>query len=75
MAKPSPSPLGRRIKRARERAGLSARAVSVAVGRSHSWLRQVETGAIREPSGSVLLALAGHLGVPLTALLEADRAA
>jgi transcriptional regulator with XRE-family HTH domain len=59
---------GRRIARARRRRGLSQSALAGLVGRSESWLSQVERGLRQVDSHSVLTALAEILRVDVTEL-------
>ena len=59
---------GQRIARARRRRGLSQAALAGLVGRSESWLSQVERGLRRIDSHSALTALAEILRVDVTEL-------
>ena len=63
------SELGRELRAARERQGMSLRALSSAAGISPSLLSQVETGKIH-PSVSTLYALVSQLGVSLDDILS-----
>jgi HTH-type transcriptional regulator, competence development regulator len=62
--------LGTYLASARNRKGLSLRAVEAATGISNAYLSQLETGKIREPSPSNLHKLAGLYGVSYPLLLE-----
>jgi len=65
---------GQRIARARRRRGLSQAVLAGLVGRSESWLSQVERGKRSVDSHSVLLRLAGVLRVDIEELTgSADR--
>src|SRR5436305_15221097 len=65
---------GQRIARARRRRGLSQAVLAGLVGRSESWLSQVERGKRGVDSHSVLLRLAEVLRVDLEELTgSADR--
>lgn len=66
--------IGRELRKARERKGLSLRSVASAVGVSPSLLSQVETGKT-QPSVGTLYALVSHLGLSLDALLHGEEAA
>lgn len=59
---------GQRIARARRRRGLSQAALAGLVGRSESWLSQVERGMRDVDSHSVLMSLAAVLKVEVTEL-------
>ena len=68
------APTGQRIARARRRRGLSQTVLAGLVGRSESWLSQVERGKRSVDSHSVLLRLAEVLRVDLEELTgSADR--
>ncbi|MEV4012755.1 helix-turn-helix transcriptional regulator [Nonomuraea angiospora] len=60
--------IGRRIARARRRRGLSQAVLSGLVGRSESWLSQVERGQRAVDNHTVLNALADILGLPVDEL-------
>ncbi|MGH8901751.1 MAG: helix-turn-helix domain-containing protein [Egibacteraceae bacterium] len=60
---------GDRIAYYRRRRGLSQAVCADLVGRSESWLSQVEQGVLQPGSASVLLELANVLGVELSRLL------
>lgn len=62
--------VGRRIARARRRRGLSQSVLAGLVGRSESWLSQVERGKRRADSHSVLTRLAEVLRVDIGELCE-----
>jgi transcriptional regulator with XRE-family HTH domain len=67
-------PTGQRIARARRRRGLSQAVIAGLVGRSESWLSQVERGKRGVDSHSVLVRLAGVLRVDIEELTgSADR--
>jgi transcriptional regulator with XRE-family HTH domain len=57
--------IGRRIARQRRRRGLSQTVLAELVGRSESWLSQVERGLRSIDSHSVLVRLAEVLGVEI----------
>ncbi|MGH3277491.1 MAG: helix-turn-helix domain-containing protein [Streptosporangiaceae bacterium] len=65
---------GQRIARARRRRGLSQAALAGLVGRSESWLSQVERGLRSVDSHSVLTSLAEILRVDVTELTAAEAA-
>ena len=65
-----PSGRGQRIARARRRRGLSQATLAGLVGRSESWLSQVERGLREIDSHTVLNALAEILRVDVTELTE-----
>ncbi len=62
--------LGTYLASARNRKGLSLRAVEAATGISNAYLSQLETGKIREPSPSNLHRLSEIYGVSYALLLE-----
>ncbi len=64
-----PSGVGRRIRAYRQRRGLTQEAVAGLVGRSVSWLRQVEAGARHVDSLSMIFDLADVLHVQPTELI------
>ncbi|MEU8270774.1 helix-turn-helix domain-containing protein [Sphaerisporangium sp. NPDC049002] len=64
--------IGQRIARARKRRGLSQRVLAELVGRSESWLSQVERGQRGVDSHAVLGNLAGILGVPIGNLTASE---
>jgi transcriptional regulator with XRE-family HTH domain len=59
-------PAGQRIARARRRRGLSQAALAGLVGRSESWLSQVERGKRGVDSHAVLTRLASILRIDIT---------
>jgi len=63
-----PKALGRRVAFFRKQRGLSQRAFAELVGRSETWVSQVERGARHVDRMSVLQALADALNVPLAEL-------
>lgn len=68
MRKPEelvPSDCGRRMRLARELAGVPARALSLAAGASPSIVNQIEIGRVESPSANLLNAIAGLLGISL----------
>jgi transcriptional regulator with XRE-family HTH domain len=65
-----PSGRGQRIARARRRRGLSQATLAGLVGRSESWLSQVERGLCQVDSHSVLMSLAEVLRVDVAELLR-----
>lgn len=56
-------PIGRRIQRYRERAGMSRPVLAGLVGRSTEWVKAVETGRLQVPKLPMLLKLAQALGL------------
>ncbi|MFD1536235.1 helix-turn-helix domain-containing protein [Nonomuraea guangzhouensis] len=62
--------IGRRVARQRRRRGLSQQAVAGLIGRSESWLSQVERGVRRVDSHSVLVELAHVLRVSVAELTD-----
>ncbi|WP_283134197.1 helix-turn-helix domain-containing protein [Rhizohabitans arisaemae] len=60
--------IGQRIARARRRRGWSQHVLAGLVGRSESWLSQVERGRRSVDSHTVLVGLAEHLGLPVEEL-------
>ncbi|MEV0352598.1 helix-turn-helix transcriptional regulator [Nonomuraea sp. NPDC050680] len=67
--------IGERIARARRRRGLSQAVLSGLVGRSESWLSQVERGQRSVDNHTVINALAEILGLPLDELTAKKSAA
>ncbi|MCK2219563.1 helix-turn-helix domain-containing protein [Actinomadura sp. ATCC 31491] len=65
--------VGGRIARQRRRRGLSQQAAAGLIGRSESWLSQVERGVRRIDSHSVLVRLAQVLGVSVHELTHAGQ--
>lgn len=61
--------LGERIRRFRIEKGLSQAELSRAASISAPYLSELESGLARRPSGQILLALAGALGVTIADLL------
>jgi HTH-type transcriptional regulator, competence development regulator len=61
--------LGKRLRAAREEAGLSLRQVQEATGIHNAHLSQVESGAITRPEMSMLFELASLYGIDYTELL------
>lgn len=64
------SKMGSFIREKREELGLSRNALATAAGISHTELRRIETGERKEPSGSILKALATALNIPEDKMLE-----
>ncbi|WP_248958728.1 helix-turn-helix domain-containing protein [Sphaerisporangium perillae] len=64
--------IGQRIARARKRRGLSQRVLAELIGRSESWLSQVERGQRGVDSHAVLGNLASILGVPVANLTASE---
>jgi transcriptional regulator with XRE-family HTH domain len=62
--------IGRTLSDARNRKGLSLRAVEAAIGVSNAYLSQLESGKVREPSPNILFKLAELYEVPYQALLS-----
>ncbi|MFC5663751.1 multiprotein-bridging factor 1 family protein [Kitasatospora misakiensis] len=65
-------PVGRRIQYYRERAGKSRAVLAGLLGRSPSWLKQVEAGVLLPPRLPMLTRIAQHLGVDDLSLLTGD---
>lgn len=61
--------LGRDIKRARARSGLSGPELAMRTGVTPAWIRQVETGRIQKPGIDKLRRIAEELGMDLTPML------
>lgn len=57
------APIGLRIKRHRERAGISRPVLADRINRSVGWVKQVETGVLQPPKLPMLLAIADALGL------------
>lgn len=70
---PAPSTFGQRVKRARERAGLTRPALGGQVGRSAEWVKALENGRFQMPRLPLLLRLADVLGVEDLAELTGDE--
>lgn len=66
--------IGRRIARARRRRGLSQQVLAGLIGRSESWLSQVERGQRAVDSHAVLTALADALGLTVEELTASRTA-
>ncbi|WP_435372336.1 helix-turn-helix domain-containing protein [Streptomyces ficellus] len=64
---------GQRVRRARERAGLTRPVVAGLVGRSSDWVKGIETGTIGMPRLPMLLHLAHVLGVEDVADLTGEE--
>lgn len=64
------SDVGKRIRSIRKRALLSARALSLSAGFSHSVVAQIESGRIRRPSLDAVERLAEALGVTVADLIS-----
>lgn len=62
--------IGRTLSEARNRKGLTLRAVEAATGVSNAYLSQLESGKVREPSPNILFKLAALLEVPYETLLS-----
>src|SRR6201996_4225103 len=67
----TPESLGARLRELREEAGFSLRALAARLGISPSAVSQIERGVLR-PSVSRLIAYVSALGVPLSAVFEAE---
>ncbi|MFF7988750.1 multiprotein-bridging factor 1 family protein [Kitasatospora xanthocidica] len=65
-------PVGRRIQHYRERAGKSREVLAGLLGRSSSWLKQVENGVLLPPRLPMLMRIAQHLGIDDLSLLTGD---
>ncbi|MGF0316234.1 helix-turn-helix domain-containing protein [Nocardia fluminea] len=57
------APIGLRIKRHRERAGISRPVLGDRISRSSDWVKQIENGVLQPPKLSMLLAIADALGL------------
>ena len=68
-------PAGQQIARARRRRGMSQSALAGLVGRSESWLSQVERGKRSVDSHAVLTRLASILGVEIAEITDCGDAA
>ncbi|HSA50011.1 MAG TPA: helix-turn-helix domain-containing protein [Yinghuangia sp.] len=68
-----PSTFGQRLRRARERAGLTRTVLGGLVGRSAEWVKALEVGRLQVPRLPLLLALADVLGVDDLAELTGDE--
>jgi transcriptional regulator with XRE-family HTH domain len=67
---PPPSPEGVALKRERERAKLSQRALAERSGLPHGWIGEIESGARQAPDLATLKTLATAIGVPIWAIVE-----
>ncbi|MGW2542720.1 helix-turn-helix domain-containing protein [Kitasatospora sp. NPDC001574] len=65
-------PVGRRIQYYRERAGKSRVVFAALLGRSPSWLKQIEIGVLLPPRLPVLMRIAQHLGIDDLSALTGD---
>lgn len=70
---PIPSTFGQRVKRARERAGLTRPVLGGQVGRSAEWVKALENGRFQMPRLPLLLKLADVLGVEDLSELTGDE--
>lgn len=70
-----PSAFGERLRRYRERAGMSRTVFAGLVGRSTEWVKAVETGRLAMPRLAMLLQMATVLGVDDLADLTGDQSA
>lgn len=68
MSEEAAAPLGERVARQRRRLGLSQVELGARLGRSESWVSQVERGVRSVDRLSVLTKLAEALGVPVAKL-------
>lgn len=57
------APIGLRIKRHRERVGITQRVLADRINRSADWVKQVENGRLQPPKLPMLLAIADALGL------------
>ncbi|MFF5033548.1 helix-turn-helix domain-containing protein [Nocardia salmonicida] len=57
------APIGLRIKRHRERAGISRPVLGDRINRSSDWVKQIENGVLQPPKLPMLLAIADALGL------------
>jgi transcriptional regulator with XRE-family HTH domain len=64
--------IGKRIEKGRRRKGLLQHELGAAVGRSESWVSQVERGVIALDSVSMAERIAGTLGLPVGQILAFD---
>lgn len=64
-----PTQMGARLKTIRQAAGISANALSLAAGASHTVVTQIEAGAIVDPRARLLGAIAKALGCDIEYLL------
>ncbi|WP_434592858.1 helix-turn-helix domain-containing protein [Streptomyces sp. A5-4] len=71
----SPLTFGQRVRRARERRGLTRAVVGGLVGRSAEWVKAIETDRLHMPRLPLLLRMADVLGVDLTAFTGDERLA
>ncbi|MFJ9693987.1 multiprotein-bridging factor 1 family protein [Kitasatospora sp. NPDC101183] len=65
-------PVGRRIRYYRERAGKSRETLAALLGRSASWLKQIENGTLLPPRLPMLMRIAERLGIEDLSLLTGD---
>ncbi|HKS44102.1 MAG TPA: helix-turn-helix transcriptional regulator [Amycolatopsis sp.] len=73
MSQPEPDlPVGRRIQRERQRAGMSRPVLAGLVGRSAEWLKAVETGRLQVPRLGMLLKIAQALNLDDLATLTGN---
>lgn len=70
---PEPRMFGQRVRRVRERRGLTRAVVGGLVGRSAEWVKAVENGRLQMPRLPLLLRLADVLGVQDLAELTGDE--
>ncbi|GAA0908191.1 MULTISPECIES: helix-turn-helix domain-containing protein [Streptomyces] len=70
---PIPPTFGQRVKRARERAGLTRPVLGGQVGRSAEWVKALENGRFQMPRLPMLLKLADVLGVEDLSELTGDE--
>jgi transcriptional regulator with XRE-family HTH domain len=68
-------PVGQRIKQARERAGLTRVVLGDLIGKSHEWVKAIESGRLQMPKLPVLLRLAQALGIKDLATLTGNGVA
>ncbi|MEV7598133.1 helix-turn-helix domain-containing protein [Kitasatospora sp. NPDC089797] len=64
--------VGSRIQHYRERAGKSRPVLAALLGRSPSWLKQIENGSLLPPRLPMLMRIAQHLGIDDLSLLTGD---
>lgn len=72
MTSTSPQDVGQRIAAARRRRGLSQAVLAGLIGRSESWLSQVERGQRKVDSHTILIRLAALLHTDITELTGTD---
>lgn len=69
----TPTTLAARLRSARRKTNLSARALSLRAGISHALVGMIERGSVTNPRGETLRKLAATLGVSLAWLMTGDE--